>query len=424
METSGQLTANITERKFEAKTVSSFPGYDLEMQTLSAFYEKEDESSYDYYPDGNIQPFLYPIYADWERILRGHVDLTISLITICTNIIMTSVFIFRSKRSPTTVLLTSLAISDSLICICRIQESLYFNILDHHETVYMIYKWCIIAQVFRYVNQIFRFTSNWITVILGFQRCISVVMPFRVKTICSMKVICIYLFTIIPAALILNIYEMVAIEIVELKIYTSSDYNESLPSGCFRQYSDAVESTLGDPNQSKIVFYIFNMIFARVLPVLILTVVTIILAVTLRRSSITMRYDETNMQQARNLQFKKITIIVFTILVIFLIAELQDGIAFIIYIADLVRDHPYQILSKEQHTKWDTVASTVSLLGYACNFWIFFMMSNQFRSALIIMLRHPFKKIGIKWTFDNVEPGTTETNVKGQGKSREDQSLL
>ncbi|KAK3104498.1 hypothetical protein FSP39_003440 [Pinctada imbricata] len=432
MEATSPFVAGVTERNFEEKTVSSFPGYGFERKTQSTFNETEDEYSYndypeysyDYYPEGNIQPFLYPIYADWERILRGHVDLTIALITICTNIIMASVFIFRSSRSPTTVLLTTLAVSDSLICICRMEESIYFNILDHHETVYITYRWCIISQVFRYINQCFRFTSNWITVILGFQRCISVVMPFRVKTICSMKVTCIVLLTLIPAAIILNVYEMFAIEIVELKIFTTADYNESLPSGCYTQYSETVKSTLGDPDRSKVVFYIFNTIFARVLPVLILTVTSIILAVALKKGSRSMTQYDANIQQARNIQFKKITIIVFAILVIFLIAELQDGTAFIIYIIELVLDKKYQILSKEQTTLWDTVASTLSLLSYACNFWIFFMMSNQFRSALINMLRHPFKKIGLKWAFDTEEPGTSETNMKGLRKSTDDQSLL
>ena len=173
---------------------------------------------------------------------------------------------------------------------------------------------------------------------------------------------------------------MVAITFIELKVYESSNFSISLPSGCVRQFSE----NIGNISQSNMAFYMILSLTTRVFPVLVLCVTTIMLAHSLQKRRSTLAYNTrtfTGMTRTFS-DNRRVTRMIFLIMVTFLVAEIQDGVAFMIYFVELALNKQRQVLSKYADLKWDTVCLTLSLLSYGCNFWIFVMMSRKFRSAL------------------------------------------
>lgn len=326
-------------------------------------------------------PHKYKLKADWEIPIRGPLTFIIAIMTIITNALLISVFIFRSHRSPTTIVLTSLAISDTIICLTRLPESIYFNMAGNYKNLYMTYGWCVTNHVLYVIYSIFRMTSNWFTALLGLQRLLAVCTPFYYSRICNAKTTIIKVAVIVIIAVIVYQYEAFGIEIKKLPIY--SFQNESLPSGCNRLISQSLINVVGDIKRSMMVYYIFSGFLTRLLPVIILFITTVALALLLHQRIIIFKTSDSYKKE----QLRRINMLVIVILVVFLVAEIQDGIAFLIYAHELATDQKRGVLSEEADILWDTVSSTLSLLSYACNFWIFFLMSTQFRASLLDMLQ-------------------------------------
>ena len=377
-------------------------------------YSEDDYGPYEYYAEGDYIPHFYKVKAKWETVFRGYITFLIAFIVIISNAFMVMVFVRRTARSQTTFILGALAISDAIICFTRLPEAFYFNILGNYVD-YVPYRWCLANHGLYIIYQTFRISSNWITALLGFQRCMSVCMPLKFKLIWTMKNTLVALGGILVASILLNIYEMIAIDISELKIYTTPDFTVPLTSGCLRTFSKSLAESAGDQNKSQMIFYIFSGLFYRILPVVILCVTTVVLAYYLRKRSQAFKPKDSCKKNSKDEQYKRITRIIFIIMIVFLIAEIQDGIAFIIYAHELATDKKRQILSEEADIMWDTISATISLLGYACNFWIFFFMSQQFRTALTEMLCAPFAKVRKTGTKINLD---SEDNLSDQGSGK------
>ena len=125
--------------------------------------------------------------ADWEIPIKGPLTFIIATMTIITNILLISVFVFRSNRSPTTIILTSLAVSNSAICITQIPEVIYFNMARNYKNSYMKCEWRVTNHVMYVIYNVFRMTSNRLTVLLGLQRLLAVCTPFYYSRICNPK---------------------------------------------------------------------------------------------------------------------------------------------------------------------------------------------------------------------------------------------
>nr|XP_034324833.1 uncharacterized protein LOC117689111 [Crassostrea gigas] len=232
-------------------------------------------------------------------------------------------------------------------------------------------------------------TSNWFTALLGLQRLLAVCTPFYYSRICNAKTSIIKVAVIVIIAVIVNQYEAFGIEIKILPIYSSRFLNEPLPSGCNRVISQSLLNVLGDIKRSMMVYYIISGFLTRLLPVIILFITTVVLVLLLHQRSISFKTSDSYKKE----QLRRINMLVIVILVVFLVAEIQDGIAFLIYAHELAADQKRVVLSEEADILWDTISSTLSLLSYVCNFWIFFLMNTEFRAYLLDMLQCRIKRM-------------------------------
>ena len=129
-------------------------------------------------------------------------------------------------------------------------------------------------------------------------------------------------------------------------------------------------------------FYIFAGLLYRIIPVVLLAVSTVTLAYMLRKRS--RNIPNSYVWSNNNSRYRRMTFIIFIIMIIFLVAEIQDGIAFIIYAIEYSSNSTVQILTEDADNAWDTISTFLSMIGYACNFWIFFLTRRwpvQARSA-------------------------------------------
>ena len=401
------LVTEASENTYPFDYIDQINKTDTSENTYDYLDYYQGDYQYEFYTKNDSIPHFLRGHADWEIIFRGHLTFILAIIVVVTNTCMLMVIVRRGILSSTTVILSALAISDVIICLSRLPGALYFQILGNHDH-YVPFHWCVADHVLYILHQIFRVSSNWITALLGCQRCLSVCMLLKFKQFCTIKntVLCVLVITI--SAIILNIYEMTALEIAELQIFANSHYNVSMTSGCQIRFSNSVLKTVGDQNKSLTLFYIFSGLFYRIIPVLFLAVSTVILAYVLRKRS--RNIQTLDVRSNHNSRYRRITFIIFIIMIIFLVAEIQDGVAFIIYSIDLSSNSTTQILTEDADNTWETIATLFSMIGYACNFWIFFLMSKQFRSALFEMLQKPCRKAKI-----------TRTRVKFESseKSRE-----
>ena len=349
------------------------------------------DGPYDFFTDGGLSPSFYPENTEWEAFFRGYFTFFIAIVIIISNTFLVMVFVRRTKLTQTTFLLSALAISDVISSTTRLPEAIYFYMARNYE-YYIPYHWCVANRVLSIMYLISDFSFNWITALLGCQRCLSVCLPLKFKRICTMRNTIIAVGLIFGVSILQPIFDIVVIEIEELKIWTAPDYNVALPSGCLRFFSRTLVEQAGDENKLVISGLLFSGLIIQIIPVVILSVATVILAYFLHKKSSMFKTKDSSVQNSKDVQYKRITWITFIIMIVFLVAEIQDGIVDIIDTYDLSENKVYTVLSGTRYRAWFTISYTLSLLGHACIFWIFFFMSQQFRTALTEMVTSPFKR--------------------------------
>lgn len=298
----------------------------------------------------------------------------IGVLTILGNMLVIYIFCKQKLRTPTSVLLIELAIADTLVCFPIVVIHIYLYSMGNHA-VYLPYKWCIIHHIGYLVQQVFRSTANWLTAMLGVQRFIAVTFPFRAQRICTVKMSIISFFVFLFASIAIYTNEAISIEISPFIV------NSSLPVGCIRNIPSWYKENITDLRMSVMLYYIFNGLLTRLLPCLVLLFTTVYLVRCLCFKMVGLVKSVQESYSSNN-KLRRTNVLVLVILIIFLVAELQDAVAFCIYSYELAIDEPRSVLAPEVDDIWDVYGMMVTLISYHCIFWIFFSMSSQFRSAL------------------------------------------
>lgn len=378
---------NITERFIDMKNSSLTMDQNTTLQPLGNWSTTTDNSSeeylYYYYYDTVVLPYKVDIFKPWQNIVLGYVYFILSLLTIIINCLVFAVFIWKRIRTPTSVVLLALAVSNTIIC-ATIIPSAYHLYIQGNYSRYLPYHWCVIRHVLYIAHQMTRASSNWLVALLGIQRSIIVIFPFQAKRYCSMRNTCISIGAITLAAFIIFIFEAIIIDITPLEVL-SEDGVSKLPESCLRDFAHWFKESSDDLGSSVITNYIVTGIFSRLLPCLILSVSTCVLTVKLLCKGKTIT-DGAQNSSFTDKKIHRATIMLFIILFLFLGSELQDCAAYFIYVHEIaVYSKRGHVLSEEEDKAWDTIGVVIWLLVYNINAWIFFFMSSQFREAFYKM---------------------------------------
>ena len=342
-----------------------------------------DYTYYYYYYDTVVLPYKVDIYKPWQNIILGYVYFILSLMTIIINCLVFAVLIWKRIRTPTSIVLLALAISNTFIC-ATIMPSAYHLYIKENYAQYLPYHWCVVRHVLYIAHQMTRTSSNWLVALLGIQRSIIVIFPFQAKRYCSMRNTCISIVAIACAAFIIYIFEAIIINITPLEVL-AEDGVSKLPESCLRDFAHWFVESSDDIGSSVITNYIITGVFSRLLPCFILAVSTCVLTVKLLCKGKTIA-DGAQNSSFTDKKIHRATIMLFIILFLFLGSELQDCAVYFIYVHEIAtygtRGH---VLSVEEDKAWDTIGVVIWLLVYNVNSWIFFFMSSQFREAFYKM---------------------------------------
>ncbi|XP_060075350.1 sex peptide receptor-like [Ylistrum balloti] len=309
--------------------------------------------------------------------MMGYAYPILALLTILTNVMVVVVFTMKI-RTPTSIILVALALSDTLTCLCMLPDSVYFYTLKNYQT-YVPFGWCVYRQyIVAGLYRVMRTCSNWITLMLGLQRYVIVRLPFKANRICTARH---SVLACIAACVIAIIIHLNLFLIFEVKPFpVSSETNETLENACYLQVPEYYIQSVEDIGKAIWMYFIISGIFSRFLPCLLLLIFTCLLVFELRKSQQLISNACENALSKRNNQ--QITQSVVAVLLIFLISELHDAVAFGIYAYEIASDRLASVLTENVDAIWDYVGVMLSLVGFQCNFWIYLLMSSLFRSAM------------------------------------------
>ncbi|KAK3086751.1 hypothetical protein FSP39_022842 [Pinctada imbricata] len=363
------------ESQNASTTEESHPPVNLTLYSNVTDNDNITEYYYDYVYQ-YVQPYQVQIFAQWEVTVLGYVYFILGIATIIMNWLVFCVFLCRRIKTPTSVVLSVLAVSNSLICLSQIPSAMFLYVLQNYKE-FVPYKWCVARHVLYIIHQISRSTSNWLTAALGIQRSIIVCYPFQAKRYCSMKNTCVSIVVIIIISVAVFINEAVAIKITPMMVMSLEG---EIYDGCSRNFPQWYMNIVGDMKYSIIGNYVSVGVITRLLPCVVLSVTTIILTYKLTCKKDDLASQSMNAASSER-RVRRVTILVFLIMIIFLAAELQDAIAFGIYVYEVAVDKWNSVLTHEEDKAWSTIGTIMWLLGYHFNSWIFFFMSSQFRTA-------------------------------------------
>jgi hypothetical protein len=120
--------------------------------------------------------------------VNGYISPVVIAITIVANSLVCAVLLQRTMRSPTSLLLLAMAVSDSLTGSFPLPVYIYFYTFGNYQYLYVPYAWCHAYEVLTVVLPTICHTASvWFTVALSVQRYICVCHPLKAKWLCSTR---------------------------------------------------------------------------------------------------------------------------------------------------------------------------------------------------------------------------------------------
>ena len=262
------------------------------------------------------------------------------LLTVCIgvpgligNIIAFMGFQKQCKKTPTTFLFQALAVADSFLIVAVISYDVVLFLLDTFPNIFIYAQACFVTM------EIAILSSNGVTVVLAGSRLIAVCLPLRASQLCSKFKVWIYLTGTILFAICYNIPRILSMfDISPISWYTMS--------------------------------YVYRPFVYCIIPVTIITSITIILIVKLRSIN-RLRAQMTRSQQQSN----NATRVLIAVLIVFLICSIPWPVMIlVIYI------NPFTDILFYENIVW-----FFHVVNSSANFIVYTTLSKQYREVVLQM---------------------------------------
>lgn len=394
-------------------------------QSLDSSQSQTDDMVTEYVYDYDV--FMYPVYP-FERPVYLFIWETLVIFTFLVNIIVISVLMRKKMRSATHMILSAIAVSDSLTGLVTLPtyimvyrryieydlselgnstdpyetnvtysynasetnatDSYYSGSSDPLEDNYLynpdqvdssdacelsksLCEGFMISKYF--LSKSFHTVSIFLTLFLGIQRYVSVAYPFKSQSIFTQRKTvscCIFIFIVSPA---LHWYHLA---------------NEKAKDGLC-QWEHEASGCGHDCIYLWAIFCIRHFI-----PCLALTVFTILFIKHLRSGTSSLRRINSNASQVstRKEENRRISIIVTAIVVVFLVPEIPYGI-FLFYSAILRTLLLFKHIDLERNRVIHMVYELTLLLSFHANFYIYTFLNKKFRKCLYRTFVKPMKRL-------------------------------
>lgn len=314
--------------------------------------------------------------------IYGVVTPTFVLTTVLTNCLVCLVLVKRQMRSPSNVLLTAIAISDTLTGVCPLPCFVYFYTLGHSANDYVPHGWCFLLHcLIDYLPTIFHTTSVWLTVTLAAHRYVCLrCRPETVRRWCRMCSTVTAVVTVYVLALVSQLCRFFESDYVPVHVY--GRHGEP---GCWVETSPIIKRHL---HLYFNAYYWFRVVFIHVLPCFILTAISAVLIQTMRtaqkRRKLSLRQNRKS-DSRRLAESNSKTLMLVTVVGVFLVVEFPLAIFFILVIVENTFDVIIVDTNKKRMTT--LLVNLLIVFSYPINFFIYCGMSAQFRSTFCQLLR-------------------------------------
>ncbi|XP_069114775.1 sex peptide receptor-like [Argopecten irradians] len=332
-------------------------------------------------------PFAFGVYGVLCPMIFG--------VTLITNILVIAVFARKKMRSPTTILLIALAMSDTLSAGAISYIYVYIYGLGHADTP-MDYPMCYFYDYLSHLSSLFHTASVWITTCLGIQRYIVIAHPFVGPRLCTIRVSFFSVFG--------SLFLAVAMYTPRF-LYTNYDYIRVVDENGFTQDLCLCHDNPDISEKYERLVNIFRCALGQLVPCTLLIVTTFLLVRKLKTESkriLLLHAHEENERERRDFrQIKRTSQMIIILVIMFILVELPNGMVFAILFYDNTLFSPMTTLYLA------VILNVLVYVSFLVNFWIYVCLSAQFRKSLndLLKFRNCFKRISMK----RIEKTTTTT---------------
>lgn len=337
---------------------------------------KNDFSNHTCLP--HAYPFAFGVYGVLCPIIFG--------VMLITNILVIAVFARKKMRSPTTILLIALAMSDTLSGGVISYIFVYIYGLGHADQP-MGYPMCYFYDYLSHLSSLFHTASVWITTCLGIQRYIVVAHPFVGPRLCTIRV---------SFLSVLGSVFVAAAMYTPRFLYTNYDYVRVVDKNGFTQDLCLCIDNPDISAKYERLVNIFRCAVGQLVPCTLLIVTTFLLVRKLKSESkriLLLHAHEENEGERRDFrQIKRTSQMIIILVIMFILVELPNGMVFAIFFFD------DELFSNTTTLYLSVVLNVLVYVSFLVNFWIYVCLSAQFRKSLgeLLQFRECLKKLSVK----------------------------
>lgn len=303
------------------------------------------------------------------RLYHGYVSLVICSSGIVLNALNAFIWSRRCMRSSTSLLLTTLAVTDSLSLFLYLVYSAYFflatgpsQLLNHSEEGMYI----VIIAFHEFIA--FHHTSNWLTISLAIFRYLKVCHPNLAKSWCCKRraKLTVYIVLVTTTLTITPFYSY-------YEVYSSSEEYPSLTGYWIRK----TQFTRSNMEYQSVLLWLYGVVF-KVCPCVALVVLSALMVRELHQAQRRQRvfFEGPDSHVNNHKGYNRTTVMLVVIVIIYVLMELPIGISAFTSGLQGAESHYFYFML---YSEVGDILDLLTLFNAAVNFAVYYGLSGQFR---------------------------------------------
>ncbi|KAL3861529.1 hypothetical protein ACJMK2_007558 [Sinanodonta woodiana] len=352
------------------------------------------DSQTEYY---QFTDFSYSLH-DFEGKIYVSVWTFLVFLTAFGNFLIVAVFVRKSMRSTTNLILILIAISDTLTGLVTLPT--YIHVFTSGNVAWILLNegWCEAFMISKlYIFKVLHTVSVWQKLLLAFQRCICVWFPFKTQSWFTTRRTLIAVAIITVCAFVIHSYHLNERKADKIRGFCHWNIEKPCVETC--------------------IFLGMTLLFVNILPCQLLLVLTILMIQKLFHPNIHKQSFSAENNRERAQQNMRASIIVVCVAIIVLIPEISYGIFILVTI---IKEHSDNyIMPLEAHRLFHLIYEIALMISFHANFWVYIIMNRRFRDQMKSMFRNGINKLLPKRAFVPITTVSREMNTSRSHSTKE-----
>lgn len=321
---------------------------------------------------------LTEMLTDFTIPIYGYISPIIVLFTLLTNLLLCCTLLKANMRTPTNLLLSSMAIADTLTGSTPIPAFLYYYTFDNYKEPMS----CRAVVIYKYtadmIPTICHTASIWLTVALAVQRYVTVCLGLRGKKWFTIRSTLKLILIITLASVLVHLTTFFEYKNVPVRLNNTTNSTDSC-AYYFRYWVwSAIQVYFN-------VYFWFRVVAIHVVPCILLVILNTLLVQTMQNAR---KKRRQLLQQNRKSECRKIkesnctTLLLVLVCSVFLMVEFPAGTVFTLHIiSNTFYSEKRPLMSNAAFNNVFIIFNLFILLSYPVNFFLYCSMSKQFRET-------------------------------------------